>query len=132
MRPNPLLTLSVPDRFKSVTNTGHEVRFLLHDDFEQIDEFEEDSDNDRIIVFASSRMLHVLQTASTWMLYRTFKVAPLLLFQLYTHHAIRGSHVFPCVYALPSKKATNTYKRVFQILKGARNDINPQICVTDL
>ena len=44
------LEFSVPDKFKSVTHAGHEVRFLLHKDFRQIDEFEEDSDNDKIIV----------------------------------------------------------------------------------
>ena len=126
------LEFPIPDRFKSVTHAGHEVRFLLHDDFEQIDEFEEGSDNDRIIVFASDRMLGELRNASTWMLDGTFKVVPSLFFQLYTIHAIRGSHVFPCVYAFLPNKATATYKRLFQILKGARNDLNPQICITDL
>ena len=122
----------IPDRLKSVTHAGHEGRFLLHDDFEQIDEFEEGSDNDRITVFASDRMLGELRNASTWMLDGTFKVVPSLCFQLYTIHAIRGSHVLPCVYALLPNKTTATYKRLFQILKGARNDLNPQTCITDL
>ena len=77
-------------------------------------------------------MLGELRNASTWMLDGTFKVVPSLFFQLYTIHAIRGSHVFPCVYAFLPNKATATYKRLFQILKGARNDLNPQICITDL
>ena len=102
------LKFLVPDRFKSVTHAGHKVWFLLHDDFKQIDEFEEDSDNDRIIVFASDCMLDELQNASTCMLDGKFKVAPSLFFQLYTIHAICGSHVFPCVYALLQNKATTT------------------------
>ena len=77
-------------------------------------------------------MLGELRNVSTWMLDGTFKVVPSLFFQLYTIHAIRGSHVFPCVYVLLPNKATATYKRQFQILKGAQNDLNSQICITDL
>ena len=78
------LEFPIPDRFKSVTHAGHEVRFLPHYDFEQIDEFEEGSDNDRIIVFASNHMLGELRNASTWMLDGTFKVVPSLLSGLWS------------------------------------------------
>ena len=62
--------------------------FLFHDDFEQIDDLVEDSDNDRIMIFVSDRMLSELQNASTWMLDETFKVAPSPFPQLYTIHAV--------------------------------------------
>ena len=62
--------------------------FLLHDDLEQIDDLVEDSDNERIIIFVSDRMLSKLQNASSWMLDETFEVAPSPFLQLYTIHAV--------------------------------------------
>lgn len=47
----------------------------------------------------------------------TFKSVPRLFFQLYTVHGIVGSHVFPLVFCLCSRKTEETYTIIFNHLK---------------
>ena len=79
-------------------------------------------------------MLDELSKNNIWMMDGTFKVAPTLFLQLYTIHVIIGGpngHVFPCIYALLPNKTTQTYIKLFQILKDARPNLAPHLCIMD-
>ena len=127
--PSTRAGIQIPNKFKIVKQGDEEVRFLLHDDAEDENENDE-APNDRIIVFATDRMLDELAANDTWMLDGTFKISPVLIRQLYTIHVVVGNsgHVFPCVYALLPDKNTATYKRLFEILKSYR-DLQPRTCI---
>ena len=46
---------------------NEEVRFLLHDDFDE-DEGDDVQNTERLIVFSSDTMLNLLQDADTWIM----------------------------------------------------------------
>ena len=128
------LGFQVPNRFRTVKeNVDTTVRFLLHDDFDNLDDDEVNDEEvqTRIIVFATDTMLDLLRDATVWMLDGTFKVSPHLIFQLYTVHAAIHGTVFPCVYCLLPNKTQDSYSRVFQILKAARPGLNPSTAILD-
>lgn len=116
----------IPEKYKTTKRGEEEHRFLLYDN--------EDDGNDRLIVFSSEVMLDELSKNNIWMMDGTFKVAPTLFLQLYTIHVIIGGpngHVFPCIYALLPNKTTQTYIKLFQILKDARPNLAPHLCIMD-
>jgi len=128
--PQNRASINIPERFKTAKHGINEVIFLFHDDEPQD---EEDNSKDRIIIFATDLMLDELSKSDVWMMDGTFKVSPALFFQLYTIHVVvpNSKYVFPCAYCLLPNKTHATYKRVFQILKTACQNLVPRICIID-
>ena len=115
----------VPEKYQVAKHGENNVRFLLHDDIENVEDEDDNEDHlPRIIVFASDRMLQILQESTTWIMDGTFKVAPRLVFQLYTIHAVvqrgTGTETYPCVYALLPNKTTETYVRLLNVVRNAQ------------
>ena len=131
------ITFRVPEKYRTVTHGNQEVRFLLHDDADEVNEEEyedlelEDVLADRLIVFASDAMLDVLRSVGHWIMDGTFKESPGMFSQLYTIHAVVQDYVFPCVYALLPNKAQTTYERLFETLKQKRPHLSPEVVILD-
>lgn len=135
VEPHDRRNLVVPQKYTVVNDGGRNERFLLYDSSNQNEDEESDDDEDdnsnRMIVFVTDKMLDLLETAQTWMMDGTFKVTPLMFFQLYTIHALLGTHVFPCVYALLSNKETQSYERLLRVLLRFRPRMAPIRVVMD-
>jgi hypothetical protein len=76
--------------------------------------------DDRILIFASSEQLDILQSSGDFLVDGTFKVDPEIFYQLYIIHAVYRGHVVPVLYALLKRKTAATYQNlVHQILQFA-------------
>ena len=77
-------------------------------------------DDDRILIFANSKQLHVLQAAQDFLLDERFRVVPEIFYPLFIIHTIYRQHTIPVVYALLRSKDAGTYSRLFdEIVKIA-------------
>ncbi|XP_071105145.1 uncharacterized protein [Haliotis cracherodii] len=76
-----------------------------------------DSEEDKMLVFATDDQLRVLQSASIVYMDGTFSACPDLWNQLYILHARKRSITYPLVYALMPDRRTTTYQRFFAQLK---------------
>lgn len=99
-------------------------RFLLYDSGTD--------DPKRIIIFSTRYNLKVLSRLEHWLGDGTFDLCPRWFKQIYTIYALNGGSHFPLVYALLLAKDEATYKRLFQILKSLRPDLNPSNMMMDL
>ncbi|GAB0091353.1 hypothetical protein DMENIID0001_061870 [Sergentomyia squamirostris] len=71
----------------------------------------------RTLIFATNSNLQFLADNRNWAADRTFKVVPILFYQLYTIHALVENKSYACVFNLMSKKTKQAYKDVFKVLK---------------
>ena len=77
-----------------------------------------DGTEDRILGFFSDDCLKILCNSKTVMMDGTFRVVPKLFGQLYSLHAEFLGEIMPvCYFLLPSKE-TETYVRMFRLLKN--------------
>ena len=56
------INFGLPQRFRTAMHGNEEVRFLLHDDFDE-EEGDDVQNTERLIVFSSDTMLNLLQDA---------------------------------------------------------------------
>lgn len=87
--------------------------------------------DDRILIYASSEQLHVLQTARDFLVDRTFKVVPEIFYQLFIIHAVYRHHVVPVVYALLRRKNAETYHRLVDEVVKIAPDWSPASIMMD-
>ena len=73
-------------------------------------------DGRRMLIYSAPRLLRILSQANNWHCDGTFKVVPVLFFQLYTIHGDLGGLVLPCVYMLLLNKDEATYDTAFRKL----------------
>lgn len=83
------------------------------------------------LLFASNEQLQLLQHTNNYCMDATFKVVPRLYYQLFVLFAIIGSHVFPVLYALMSRKTTELYAAVFQKLREIAPAFRPARVMAD-
>ncbi|XP_013198864.1 uncharacterized protein LOC132904259 [Amyelois transitella] len=93
-------------------------------------------DEQRILVFSSQRSRAVISQGKHFMGDGTFKSCPTPFLQLYTIHCDIGStdkstNIIPVAYALLSSKDTDTYEKLFYIIKSQIPDWNPITFKTD-
>ena len=88
-------------------------------------------DVNRIFVFGSPDGVSLLQRSGNWFCDGTFKVVPEIFYQLYTVHALTGTNVFPCIYALLPNKTQVTYNRLFRELSAVTNGASPTSVLMD-
>lgn len=105
---------------------------ILIKDFLLID----DGSDDRILVFASTQLTHLLQDCDEFFADGTFKSCSKQFTQLYSIHADIGSNltttsIVPVVYALLPDKSANTYKRLFSLIKSHFPNWTPKYFKTD-
>lgn len=111
----------IPRQF-SVTR-GDEP-FLLYD---SLNDEEEELECGRVIIFASENHLKQLIRSRRWYCDGTFKVSPLIFYQLFTilcsiTYSVAGrstSVVLPMVYALLASKQETAYRKVFRVVRSA-------------
>ncbi|CAF3659895.1 unnamed protein product [Rotaria socialis] len=78
--------------------------------------------DDRILIFASTEQLDILQSTDDFLVDGTFKVVPEIFYQVYIIHAVYRGHVVPVLYALLRRKNAATYENlVHEILRFAPN-----------
>ncbi|CAF1633849.1 unnamed protein product, partial [Didymodactylos carnosus] len=76
--------------------------------------------DDRILIFASTEQLDILQSTDEFLVDGTFKVVPEIFYQLYIIHGVYPDHVVPLIYALLRRKNAETYQRLInQIIEFA-------------
>lgn len=89
----------------------------------------------RVIIFFSNKAFRILKESKDWFCDGTFKSSPKQLMQIYTVHGLFKDNLFPCLFALTSKKDETTYKLIFKVLKNAAADqdilLNPSSVKTD-
>lgn len=129
-RPEPtsLEGFQIPPEYQTAVHSGRNVRFLLHDN---MGNDEDRMPCSRIIVYASDSMLDLLADSKYWMFNGTFKFSPPLFAQVFTIHAIRGSNIYPCAYALLSNQLQSTYQQLLHTLKKFCACLLPEICIVD-
>ena len=88
-------------------------------------------DINRLILFATSKMLSILKSSHNWFADGTFKVAPPQFYQLYTIHAEKDGYVFPCVYSLLTKKDELTYRKIMRKLVELEPELDPSYIMVD-
>lgn len=99
-------------------------QFLLHDSGAE--------DDSRILIFATPRMLDVMDRYPHWFADGTFKVSPEIFYQLFTLHVLVQDTVIPCVYALLPNKTAATYTRFWNALcESSGKTFQPQSILTD-
>ena len=112
--------IEILERFK-VTSKGEP--FLLYDSGF--------GDINRVILFATSKMLSILKASHYWFADGTLKVAPQQFYQLYTIHAEKDGYVFPCVYSLVTKKDELTYMKIMRKLVELEPELDPSYIMVD-
>ena len=121
----------IPDQFHYISIDGRQERFLLYDSYDPNDD-ENDTNDGRVVIFATDEMLRVLQRNRNWMADGTFKVSPNFFLQLYTVHAILGKdHVIPCIYALLTAKTRVLYDKMWDKVLTFIQNLQPVSCTTD-
>ena len=88
-------------------------------------------DINRMIMFATAKMISILKTSQSWYADGTFKVAPQQFYQLYTIHAEKDGYIFPCVYVLVTEKTELTYSRMLGKLLDLEPALNPLYVMLD-
>ena len=115
VEPNPQnLGFEIPEKYRNV---------LLHDTGI--------ANPNRILMFGSRELLHVLDDENVWLGDGTFAVVPSVFYQLDTIHAKVGNNYPPIVYFLLPNKEQNTYIRMLDALKELLPDSVPQIMLLD-
>ncbi|CAF2115230.1 unnamed protein product [Rotaria magnacalcarata] len=78
--------------------------------------------DDRILLFACTKQLDILQSTDDFLVDGTFKVVPEIFYQVYIVHAVYPGHVVPVLYALLRRKnAVICHNLVHQLLRFAPN-----------
>jgi len=103
---------------------GESKQFLIYDS---------ESEN-RMLIFATSRALTILSSASLWFMDGTFKCSTVFT-QLYVIRAEFEDNVFTCVYAFLPNKLQTTYEEMLTnvILASIRNrsPVTPETIIID-
>ncbi|RNA16711.1 hypothetical protein BpHYR1_006808 [Brachionus plicatilis] len=87
-------------------------------------------DQQRIIIFGTTKNLELLNSESTWFIDGTFDISPDVFTQLFTFNIIKGGKNLPLVYALLPNKEQSSYERVFMFIsKNVSN--KPEFIVSD-
>ncbi|KAG0442061.1 hypothetical protein DMUE_0570 [Dictyocoela muelleri] len=73
-------------------------------------------DKERMLIFINSEKIIHLKNASTWLSDGTFKMAPIVFFQIYIIFAKIFDDYFPLVYSFLPNKNENTYFRLFEVI----------------
>ena len=79
--------------------------------------YDSGSDVNRMIIYSTRDNLRCLARADHWYVDGTFKTVPLLFYQLYTIHGLKGNNSIPLVYALLPNKTEATYIKLLKELK---------------
>ena len=134
-QPQTVRSITIPEFLKTTIDQGD--RFLLLDtgeEWEDTDE-EQDTDDERIIVFCSDLNLKYLAGSAFWGMDGTFKTAPLLFKQIFTIHAHVQGDIVPLVYAFLPQERQKTYALLFRELVSAAATaevtLQPQFIMTD-
>lgn len=93
-------------------------QFLQFDSRDHEDEYEDEDDVGRVLIFYTDKSLECLVRSKIVFCDGTFKVVPLIFYQLYTIHGTVLGHVFPLIYVLTTRKTQQTYKVILSHLKG--------------
>ncbi|XP_060070749.1 uncharacterized protein LOC132550676 [Ylistrum balloti] len=93
-----------------------------------------DGDNDKILIFTTDENLVHLCSAEIVYCDGTFYTAPQMFDSIFTIHAFVGTVMFPFMYSLLPKRDTNTYNRLFTLLKdiAVRHNLDFSPCTVNL
>ena len=101
------LTRAEIDLTDDWVNTLSGERFLLRNE----------GSSDRILIFSTDAMLHLLCDLEALYVDGTFQICPSMLIQLFTISRLVNGQQFPLVYALLPSKTRADYDRMFTYLK---------------
>ncbi|CAF0933116.1 unnamed protein product, partial [Brachionus calyciflorus] len=79
--------------------------------------FDNQSEENRIIIFVDNESLKILSESKYWLMDGTFKCAPKNLEQLFTIHALFNNIAIACCYILSKKRDESVYREIFACLK---------------
>ncbi|CAF4155912.1 unnamed protein product, partial [Rotaria sordida] len=103
--PTSYAEIVIPVKFQL---TSSNQQFLLYDN--------NDNDN-RILIFASPDQLDLLNRCEVWHCDGTFAVAPKLFEQMYTVHGLIDGKTLPLVFSLLPNKKQESYETLFRIIQ---------------
>ena len=100
--------------------------------------YDSDDGPNRIVIFSTQENIEYLSMSSIWLADGTFKTVPNLFCQLYTVHCLIGGpnpfengHLLPCIYALLPNKSTSTYTKMWNIIRDACPNSQPNYIFVD-
>lgn len=88
-------------------------------------------DDKRMLVFGTRQNLRMLAENRNWHADGTFKVVPLLFYQLFTIHAQYFGRAVPLIYALLPNKKRKTYIHLLKALKTIEPNLAPLTLMID-
>ncbi|CAF1014396.1 unnamed protein product [Didymodactylos carnosus] len=101
---------------------------MRHDKFLQFDSGPGDN---CLIIFSSNDQLKILEDTEEVFIDGTFKVTPVIFYQLYTIHGVYRNNMFPLVFALLPDKYQRTYQRIINELVHICPLWNPKSIMVD-
>ena len=118
--PNAVTDIEIP---QSLCKTYNGDNFLAYDSGAD--------DPDRFFIFCSPENLKLLKENKHWCADGTFKVAPVLFYQIYVIHITIEGRAYPMLYALLQNKGQQTYRRMLDTILYLDNDIQPETIMCD-
>ncbi len=98
-----LKDLVIPDKYKE-TYSGK--LFLIDDS----------NDDERVLLFSTKKNLKLLSENLDWLGDGTFKILPLIFFQLYTILVVINNFIIPLAFGLLPNKKQKIYEKVFSMI----------------
>ena len=120
VNPDTVADITVPDALKK---TLRDDQFLLHDSGHD--------DHQRFFIFGTAANVETLKTNRHWFSDGTFKVAPMLFFQLTTIHVQMHNQVLPMIYIFLQRKTQAAYSRALRVLIDMTGGIGPLSVMCD-
>ena len=120
---NPNNRADIPEIPQNLRETSDGQNFLLYDNGV--------GDVNRILIFATERGTNLLKQSDHWFGDGTFKVSPVIFFQVYTIHAVCNGKVFPCIFALLPNKTVATYELFFREIERHMDGHTPRDILFD-
>jgi len=97
--------------------------------------FDSGQQQDRIVIFTTTRNLEFLQQSPQWFADGTFKSTPILFEQLYVIGGLRvqgtGVQYFPLVFCLTPNRTGDTYRRILRQLLELNPQLGPKSIMSD-
>lgn len=85
----------------------------------------------RMMMFGTMDNINRLQQNEHWFVDGTFRVAPVIFYQVFTIHALIDNKAVPLVYCLIQDKTEATYIRVFEKIVELLPTVNPASIMSD-
>ena len=105
------------------TKTSSGDQFLIADD---------GYGNDKLFIFGTDNNMKLLCESHKIHVDGTFQTCPNIFYQIFTIHAMKFGKMFPLIFAFLPNKTTQTYQRLFDLIKEKAENLQLQLQPTTI